>query len=236
MLGNDDKSMIAVQTLPRPALEAFYAECAALVGILETLTTEDFERVTNCPPWTLHELAVHIASSIRPPDPAIPVAPATIPPGTAADYYRRPERDTIEYRSGNVQQTRQAAAAVPPEAVVKLLIDCWKQTSGTFAAHHPDQRMEPGGRALTVDSYLLTRLMSVAAHGLDAAITLSRPPWTTPQALEALRPVLVELLGEPPPTTWTDQDVLETATGRRPLTEADCDALGPLAARFPLLS
>ena len=84
----------------RPAVEAFDAECAALLGIVETLTPEDFERPTNCPPWTLHELVVHLASSLRMPDLAIPVALGTLPRGTAADYYRRPERDTVECRSG----------------------------------------------------------------------------------------------------------------------------------------
>jgi hypothetical protein len=96
--------------------------------------------------------------------------------------------------------------------------------------------MEAGGRALTVDVYLLTRLMSVAAHGIDVAITLSKPAWTTPRTLRALRPVLADLLGQAPPEAWTDQDLLEIGTGRRPLTPADHDALGPLAARFPLLS
>lgn len=78
--------------------------------------------------------------------------------------------------------------------------------------------------------------MSVAAHGLDVAITLSQPPWTTPPAGKALARVLADLLGQPPPVSWTDQDLLEIGTGRRPLTEADRTALGPLAARFPLLS
>jgi hypothetical protein len=78
--------------------------------------------------------------------------------------------------------------------------------------------------------------MSVAAHGLDVAITLDRVPWTTPIALTALRPVLVDLLGAVPPITWSDQDLLELGTGRRPLTEIERDAVEPLATRFPLLS
>jgi len=52
----------------------------------------------------------------------------------------------------------------------------------------------------------------------------------------ALRPVLVDLLGEMPPFRWTDQDLLEIGTGRRRLSTADRRALGPVAARFPLLS
>lgn len=222
--------------IPRPAIEAFDAECAALLGVMETLTPDDFELATNCPPWTLHELLVHISFSLRLPDPAVPVAVATLVPGTAADYYRRPERATVEYRSGNVQQARQSAASVQPEGVITLFTDAWKQTSRICAAHHPTRRLEAGGRALTVDAYLLTRLMSVAAHGLDVAITLSQPPWTTPHALRELCPVLTDLLGQAAPSTWTDQDLLEIGAGRRPPTEADRAQLGPIAARFPLLS
>lgn len=220
----------------RPAIEAFDAECAAFLGIMETLTPEDFQCATNCQPWTLHELLIHIAVSLRMPDPAVPVAPACIPPGTAADYYRRPERDTVEYRSGNVEQTRRSAATVQPDEVATLFTDAWSQTSRICAAHKSDRRMEAGGRALTVDAYLLTRLMSVAAHGLDVAITLSLTPWTRPDTLRALRPVLFDLLGQAAPLMWSDQELLEIGTGRRPLNEADRAELGLLAARFPLLS
>lgn len=221
---------------PRRVSEAFDAECAALLRILETLRLTDFELITNCPPWTLLELVVHIAESIRMPDQTIPVAPASLPRGTAADYYRRPERGTVQYRSGNVEHARRAASMVRPDTVTMQFADVWKQTSESFAAHDPEQRMAAGGRALTVDAYLLTRLMSVAAHGVDIALTLTRPVWTTPQASRALRQVLVDLLGQAPPTAWTDQHVLEIGTGRRPLTDADRDALGPLGTRFPLLS
>jgi hypothetical protein len=52
----------------------------------------------------------------------------------------------------------------------------------------------------------------------------------------ALRPVFVDLLGEVPPIGWTDEDLLEIGTGRRPLTAIERDSAGSLAARFPLLS
>jgi hypothetical protein len=54
---------------------------------------------------------VHIAMSIGVDD----GPPAAAPGGalsTAADYYRRPERDTRQYRQRNVDRTREVAAAV----------------------------------------------------------------------------------------------------------------------------
>jgi uncharacterized protein (TIGR03083 family) len=217
-------------------IEAFIAECLALSGVLQSLTPEDLARATNCPPWTLHELVVHIADSITVPDLGIPRPAEGLPPGSAADYYRRPERRTDQYRGSNVERTRTHAAALPPETTAALFRDAWHRTSRAFAESDLDQPIEAAGLAMPLGDYLLTRLMSVAAHGLDVAITLERTPWTTQPALKALRPVLVDLLGEVPPITWTDQDLLELGTGRRPLTEIERDALGPLAAQLPLLS
>jgi hypothetical protein len=112
-----------VHMTSRPAIEAFEAECAALLGIIEGLPPADFGRVTNCRPWTLHELLVHIADSLRMPDPAVPVAPATLARGDAADYYRRPGRGTVAYRSGNVDQTRRSARTVQPAEVATLFTE-----------------------------------------------------------------------------------------------------------------
>jgi uncharacterized protein (TIGR03083 family) len=217
-------------------IEALDAECSALNDVLRVLTAEDLARPTNCPPWTLHELVVHIADSISMPEPGMPRPAEDLPPVSAADYYRRPERHTDEYRDGNVERTRSRAATIPPEATAALFRDAWHQASRAFAKSDLDQRIEAGGRSLTIGDYLLTRLMSVAVHGLDVAITLDRPPWTTRTALQSLRPMLVELLGEAPPITWTDQDLLELGTGRRLLGEVERDAVGSLAARLPLLS
>lgn len=217
------------------SLRGFDQECAAFAQHIESFAPEDLDRLTNCPPWTLHELIVHVVFSITMPD-RLPHASQDLPAKTAADYFRRAERDTAPYRTGNVDRARSIAAEVSREELSSRFVDTWKRASATFASHEADERMQAGGLVLTVDSYLLTRLMSVAAHGVDVAITMERPAWTTPMALRSLRPVLVDLLGADPPPTWSDQDHLEIGTGRRQLSDADVGALGPRAALFPLLS
>ncbi|MGI8417447.1 MAG: hypothetical protein ACR2P2_14835 [Nakamurella sp.] len=86
--------------------------------------------------------------------------------------------------------------------------------------------------------WLRTRVISVAAHGLDAAITLRRSAWTTAAAHQLIRPVLLDLLGDTPPSElgWDNQRFLATATGRSQLTESEHRSLGRLAEKFPLLS
>lgn len=216
------------------ALEAFDQECATFFRNIEPLPPDELARGTNCPPWTLHELVVHVVFSITLPE-SLQLAPDA-EPIVAADYYRRPERDTDAYRTGNVDRTRSLAASVDPSAVAALFRSTWERSSATFGAHDPDLRIEIGGCALTVESYLLTRIVAVAAHGVDAAITLERPAWTTTAALDAVRPVLVDLLGAEPPSVWGNQDLLEIGTGRRPLSDADRKSLGERATTFPLLS
>jgi uncharacterized protein (TIGR03083 family) len=218
-----------------PLLAAFDDECAALYDVLQALSSDDFDRPTNCPPWTLHELVVHIAFSIGLPD-RLRDAAADLSGGTAADYFRRPERDTTEYRSGNVDRTREVATTVDRRDVARRFADTWKHSSTTFASAPSGLRVERSGRAYSLEAFLVTRLMSVAAHGVDVAITLGRPTWTTQAALDALRPLLDDLLGRERPSSWNDQYFLEVGTGRRPLSEDDRRALGDAARRFPLLS
>ena len=220
----------------RLALEAFDAECSALVAVVRAVSPIELSRRTNCPPWTLHELVVHIADSVETPEAEIGAALSAAHCHSAADYYRRSERATDDYRTGNVEHVRQLAAAVSPDDDADLLAATWQETSATMAGHEPDQLLRTAGLTLALDDYLLTRVMSVAAHGIDVAITLERPSFTTPSALRALRPVLLDLLGGEAPMRWTDQDLLAFGTGRRPLSTADQAALGPLSSRFPLLS
>jgi hypothetical protein len=97
----------------RGPLVALGEESRALSDVLRQVDPEDFGRSTNCPPWNLDELVVHIAMSIHlGEDDELPAATPLSGVMTAADYYRRPERDTADYRQSNVDRTRAAAGDV----------------------------------------------------------------------------------------------------------------------------
>jgi hypothetical protein len=91
---------------------------------------------------------------------------------------------------------------------------------------------------MRLGDWTVTRVVSVAAHGVDVALTLRRVPWTTASALTVMSGMFVSLLGIelPQPLAWDDQMLLEAATGRRALTDQDRMILGSLQERFPLLS
>jgi hypothetical protein len=98
--------------LTSDALTALTQEAQALSVVLHGLEPEDLARATNCPPWDVQELIVHIAASIWIGDTPFPPAGARDEPRSAADYYRRPERDTSSYRQDNVDRTIQLTRSV----------------------------------------------------------------------------------------------------------------------------
>lgn len=216
-------------------------ESRALSAVLRQFDPGGFDRPTNCPPWNLDELVVHIAMSIHlGDDDELPAAAPQSGLRTAADYYRRPERDTSDYRQSTVDHTTEAAADVLART----------SSAGWFDEVSRDTVMRLGrfdlGRAvripgvgpMTLADWVATRVMSVAAHGLDVALTLGLEPWTTRSALDVTCPVLISLLGTELPAQlgWDDRTLLAAGTGRRPLTSPDRAVLGPLQTRFPLLS
>jgi uncharacterized protein (TIGR03083 family) len=227
----------------RALIAAFDVEVAALLEAIDELADDDFARPTNCPPWDLRELVVHIAFSA-----CVSADPRSArPPGdvvtTAADYYRRAERETDEYRTRNVDQTRLAAArfAMPAAAIARLR-DGWETSKLGLEAADPAGHVggaRPGTR-MSVFEYTVTRLIALVAHGFDVAITLDLEPWTSPAALAEVMPALRELLGDEhayDTLALDDLDFVMVATGRRRLTGEESARLGPdVADRIPLLS
>jgi uncharacterized protein (TIGR03083 family) len=200
------------------ALTALAEESQALSAVLLDLEADQFQRPTNCPPWNLKELVVH----------------------SAADYYRRPQRATPQYRGRNVAQAQDLAARLPKGMTAAGMFEqVWQETVAKLRAQDPDRHIQvPAVGAMRLGDWTVTRVISVAAHGVDVALTLGRVPWTTSSALTVMRGVFLSLLGAelPQRLAWDDQLLLEAATGRRALTDQDRMHLGPLQERFPLLS
>jgi uncharacterized protein (TIGR03083 family) len=222
------------------ALTALAEESRTLSAVLLELDAEEFQRPTNCPPWDLKELVVHTAASIGLrgdlPDPQ-----SGAPLVSAADYYRRPERATPAYRRRNVESGQALAAGLPAGMTAAAMFDqIWRETVSRLRDQDPDRRVQiaAAGGSMRLADWTVTRVISVAAHGLDVALTLEREPWTTSPALTVMRGVFLSLLGAALPSglAWDDQRLLEVATGRRALTDQDRKGLGSLQERFPLLS
>jgi uncharacterized protein (TIGR03083 family) len=220
-------------------LVALRQEIEALSAVLRTLDPAQFDRPTNCPPWDLRELVVHIAASVGIRGPFPSADPDSVP-SRAADYYRRPERDTSEYRQRNVESTRQLSRQVLGGTSPAQWFDEVTHDAIIELSQDDLNRLvliaERG--AMRLADWVVTRVVAVAAHGLDIALTLDRQPWTTSAAMAVIRPVFIELMGDEPPASvnWDDRTLLATATGRRALTAEERMLLGPLQERIPVLS
>lgn len=219
-------------------LQAFESEAQTLDSALNELTESDFARPTNCPPWNVKDLVVHIAQGLSEHRAAVP---ATTKPVTAdtADYYRRAERKTAEYHERIADDAqRESAEIADGTAAARLLRERWQATVSTLQAVDMSDHLETLVGVMTRDALVATRVIAHAAHGLDLAISLGVLPWTTQAALDVMRPVYVSLLGGEPPAElgWDDQTFFACATGRRSLTDGEREILGDRADAFPLLS
>lgn len=209
------------------------AECEAIERACAGLEDEAFERLTNCAPWTLKDLIVHVRQTLQLPQRFVPGEGR---PASGADWYRRTERETSEYRSRNVdrariesQQFRTGSEVLA--ALVKAgaeLAERFESVDGGFVIRNPTVG------AITVDDYTTTRVISVAVHGLDVALSIGADFFITPEALDVTARVVEELAGECAETLGlTRLDLVLLATGRR-----DTGGRIPehLRARLPLIS
>ncbi|HEX4216554.1 MAG TPA: maleylpyruvate isomerase family mycothiol-dependent enzyme [Candidatus Dormibacteraeota bacterium] len=221
------------------ALAALGEELERLQPVLLGLQEDDLRRTTNCPPWSIQELVVHIADSIRLVGPLAP-GDAGAALHSAADYYRRPERGTAAYRQSNVHRMRLLASEVLMTTSSTAWLDTVAaSTLATLGAQDPESIvLVPRIGSMRLDDWIATRVISVAIHGIDVAITLGLESWTSASARRVTHDVLVDLLGEdpPPPLGWGLDDLLLAGTGRRTLTDTEREVLGAAASRFPLLS
>ena len=216
---------------------ALGCELSAVVDLLGDVDDEGFELATNCPPWTLKELVVHINGTTRlPPE----WQAGTGPPRPAADYYRRPERSTSEYRQQNVLESNAPRLSTAQELTWSASFRPRTMRSSHVSTARTLQRVveAPNLGAMTIESFAATRVLGVAAHAIDVAITLDVPREPCDAALTVCTPILVDLLGAEPPSAlaWSASDFFQRATGRVPLDNSDIAHLGPLADQFPLIS
>ncbi|GAB3422647.1 maleylpyruvate isomerase mycothiol-dependent enzyme family protein [Flindersiella endophytica] len=225
-------------TTSAQTLHAFETEALALESALGKLTEADYARPTNCPPWSVKDLVVHIAQGLS----WVGKLTATTKPVTlneAADYYRRAVRKTSAYHQDIADRAQAEAASLPDgAAAARLLAERWREALWACASADGSEAVESASGVSSRTDMLTTRVIAHAAHGLDLALSLETTPWTTQAALDVMRPVFVSLFGGEPPVElgWDEPAFFACATGRRSLADGERTILGDRADAFPLLS
>lgn len=99
--------------------------------------------------------------------------------------------------------------------------------------HGPARAVATQGHVLTPGDFVHTLAVEGVVHHLD--LTLEVPsPGLSDAAYEPVLEVLTGLLGTDLPAAWSAEEAVLKGTGRQPLRDGDCEALGAAVGRFPL--
>ncbi len=219
------------------ALDAVYQKVSAVAG---GLRAADLMRPSRCAGWAVADVLYH----------------ELLDPRRALRAYASPsdgpaDRDDVSYwldyapgggddsgsaadeAAAHARYVRIAASAYQPD----WLVWEWTETSAAAcraarACDHP--MVTTQGHVLSAADFTATLAVEAAVHYLDLTVDLPSAPEPDPASLALVRRVLTGLLGAPLPDSWDDATAALKGTGRDPLTGADRQTLGPLAARFPL--
>jgi uncharacterized protein (TIGR03083 family) len=223
------------------ALDAVYQNVTAVAG---GLGEADLMRPSRCAGWAVADVLYHelldarralrtfASPADRPPDCDdvsywTDYAPGGTSDGAVPAY--------AEESAAHARYVRIAAAAYPPGALAWE----WSETApaavraGRACGH---TAVTTQGHVLTVADFAATLAVEAAVHYLDLTLALPGAPAPEPASLALVRRVLAGLLGAPLPASWDDVTAALKGTGRDPLTEADRQALGPSASKFPLFA
>jgi uncharacterized protein (TIGR03083 family) len=217
-------------------LEALDAETERVVQAIRGSTEDDLSTPTRCPPWDVRVLVGHMIRDVDRVSTYV-AAPAPGPASRDAVTYWRSYDPTTEGPRITANSTEVANRYTSPaefSGALELALD------RCLAAARPEDPARVLGTRLTsirLDEFIKTRILEIGVHGLDLAAALGREPWLTSAAASVVQSILVAILGSDPTGDlgWSDLTFIETATGRRPLTEAERAVLGIRAGSFPLL-
>lgn len=204
--------------------EAFRAEAARLCDVLAGLPEADFDRPTNCPPWTVRDLVAHVRIAVaRLTEVLARPAPAEVDTD-AAGYFAAPKFVAAKDRARVDQAHQEAVAVGTGPALVAYLDRTWRTADQAVAAAPPGRAVRtPHDDRMTLPDFLLTRVVELGVHGLDLASALQRDPWLTEPAAALIAELLAgPAVGEVPAALgWDRLTFIAKATGRMPVAEVE---------------
>jgi hypothetical protein len=200
-----------------------------------SLTDDQAWRPSGCAGWAVQDVLFHcLADAHRALRALATPAVEDAAPGRDAVTYWQDWPPGSDENGAGLRWVRISASLFPS---IGSLAAMYAEASAAVlvAARRvqPDDLVQTQGHVLSVADLLSTLAVEAAVHHLDLSGPLEVPGPKQP-ALAEVRRVLDGLLGEPEPVGWDDATYALTGTGRRPLTQAERERLGPLAERFPL--
>ena len=217
-------------------LDALRAECELFSELVLGLPEEGFARPTRLPAWNVKELVAHLYRTINRINTGLD---QTVPPEPDYDSvtYWRSYDPAVDSSNIGDRAKELASSFGSGQELASAWDEMWRRALGRARTTDRDRVIVTWGPALVLDEFLRTRVLEATVHRMDLNAALGLPPDPTEGGVEITTEILVGLLDAAAPDVPLDGlPLIETGTGRRPLTDEERTSLGDLADRFPLIS
>jgi len=217
-------------TVALDALRVAYADVSAVVvGLDEAASGQP----SGCAGWAVRDLVFHLLGDAQGALVALNTPAMGLADRDAVSYWLdSPGRDDPDSRG--LRGLRTMASVWPLGHLSSTLCETAHAVVRCAAQVQPEDLVSTQGHVLAVRDLLATLVVEAAVHHLDLVVSLDHCG-PGPEPLAVVRRTLDGLLGRPVPVRWDDQTWARAGTGRRALSKAERDALGPDAERLPLL-
>ncbi|GAB3975756.1 maleylpyruvate isomerase N-terminal domain-containing protein [Plantactinospora veratri] len=221
-------------------IEVFRGEAVQLAGVLAGLTESEIARPTRCAPWNVRELVAHVSLGAgRVVGMLAEPAPARAEVDAAA--YFGPAKFAPATDTARVDTARRHGAGFGRD-LAEEFARSWRAGYAASLAAPPGRLVRTRhGDPMTLEEFLVTRVVELGVHGLDLAAALDREPWLTEPAGELIAGLLIRAAGPAAAGLaeehrWDRPTLVAKATGRRPLTAAERTDLDRRGVRWPSFS
>ena len=206
--------MTAADTDPRTSVAAFAAECRSIVGTLEGIPADAWDRPA-LGQWTLHELVAHLLRAItRVPAYLDQPVEGNTDAGSLPDRVSYFQMDLAGQAPAIAERARQDAASLDRARVVETFTRATQEALGRIGALPVDHVMQTLRGPMLLEEYLATRVLELVVHHMDVRAALDLPPESDPTAARLTMAILEGLLGGPRPRNLGRTRFILAATGR----------------------
>ncbi|MEU8638328.1 maleylpyruvate isomerase N-terminal domain-containing protein [Amycolatopsis sp. NPDC048633] len=216
-------------------MDLFSRTWAALRAAVASLPGEDFAKPSGCRGWLVRDLVCHLVIDAQ--DVLITlVTPASSAlTHDAVTYWALSDALPTGDDPLDALIVRLAAAYEDP-ALLKFHLDDVGAAAGRAAdLADPGMRVKTQEMVLTAGDYLSAYVLEWTLHHLDLVAHAPSVPGPPAEGVARTRELLEKIAGTAFPASFSDEDVLLVATGRRAPTDTESTALGDLAARLPFV-
>ena len=216
-------------------MDLFSRTWAALRAAVAALPDSEFAKPSGCRGWLVRDLVCHLVIDAQ--DVLITLVTPASSASThdAVTYWALSDALPAGDDPLDALIVRLAAAYEDP-ALLKFHLDDVGAAAGRAAdLADPGMRVATQEMVLTAGDYLSAYVLEWTLHHLDLVAHVPSASGPPAEGVARTREMLEKIAGAAFPASFSDEDVLLVATGRRPPTDAEREALGDLATRLPFV-